>query len=334
MQVGPMVSAASANARTMRFRPSRPQRHTVSAAEEVAVVASGAATAIQRFRINPADGVTFPYLSVQARQWEFYRFKKLRFFYLTRSATSEAGSVILSPDYDNKDAPAATEIELVNTKDATNGVIWADLECKLDPRMMYSQGPRKKVSDTLMFDRDLYDSGVLRLLARSPNTLATAGILWVEYEVDFEVPAEPEDVDVGEEFLNVFAINAGQALTSGVSATVLWSTIAGVQQGLSYSAGVFTATAKCRFRIILTARCQGSTTASDFIAIINIVTTGSALGVSSAEANGGTTGAHQASLATQFLVDLDVGETFSAAIQVTASTDPSLTSATLTAEPY
>ncbi len=333
---GQLVSAASAYARSMRFRTSKPQRHNVAACEQIATIDSTSTLTVLRYRINPGDDKTFPWLSVSARQWEFYRIKRMRFIFVTRCATDQGGTVILSPDYDNKDAANETEMDLLNTKDAINGTIWADLECKLDPKMMFSQGPRKKVSDSLMFDRDLYDAGIMHIATKSTNSVSPCGALFVDYDIDFEVPAEPVDEELGNDFLNLFAVKtASQALTSGVTAAVTWDALYGVQQGLSYAAGVFTATAKMRLSAHARMTASGTTVASAFTAVLSIaVTGGSVIGNGGNETNPADSGAHLHIVDVEYLLSLDVGDTFQLNATIVADTSPEVYKAQLVLVPY
>jgi len=114
------------------------------------------------YPINPGLSSTFPWLSTQATSWQQYRFRRLRFRYVTRTATSEKGSVILSPEYNPNDPPPTTEAQASNTQDACEDVCWNNIECELSPQAMYPSGPRKLVRSTnIVGDKNLYDSGTL-----------------------------------------------------------------------------------------------------------------------------------------------------------------------------
>jgi hypothetical protein len=321
----------------MRFRPSRPQRTVVRATEEVALFASQAALGNTSYRINPGNAVLFPYLSVQAKQWEFYRFKKLRFMFVTRTATDANGMVILSPDYDNKDANPGDEKELMNTKDAVQDSLWKDVICDLDPKMMYSQGPRKKISDSLMYDRDLYDSGVMRI-ATQGDVIAVAGALFVEYECELMVPSQPENNTFGETFNGLFATNGGvvQNLTTATPALVAFDTgsMFGDQVGLTYSSGQFAATTKSKWLVNADVSVAGSTAASAFIGQITVKSNGSWSDVTQKVSPPADTGAHYHALTTSAIVELEVGQVLWVEVVVTAVATPTVQTASICLTPY
>jgi hypothetical protein len=339
---GQLTAAPSAMSRAMRFHPSRPQRTIVKSMDEVATIVSpaGDTMAVTSFRVNPANAVLFPYLSVQAKQWEFYRFKKLRFMYVTRCATDKNGILLLSPDYDNRDAsPAAAndfalEQELMNTKDAVQDSVWKDVICDLDPKMMYSQGPRKKVSDSLMYDRDLYDSAVMRVAVRGEESAFTAGALFVEYECEFMVPSQPEQTAFGETFQGMFCTKTSvQNLTSGVPANIEWDGQWGDGIGLSRSGGLFTATAKSKWLVTVDATLAGSTVASAFNAKLYV--TGTTVAETVQEVSYPTdTGAHKVAITSSAIVELGVGGVLSLAAEVTAAATATVQTATVSIIPY
>jgi hypothetical protein len=335
---GQLTAAPTAMSRAMRFHPSRPQRTVVKAREEVKTIDSQAALTAINFRINPANPNLFPYLSVQAKQWEFYRFRKLKFVYVTRCATSKSGIVVLSPDYDNRDPDATDEKELMNTQDSIQDSLWKDIECQLDPKMMYSQGPRKKVSDTLMYDRDLYDSGIMRV-ATAGDIVTGCGALFVEYECEFEVPSQPETNTFGKTFEGVFATNDNvvQNLVSGTPSGIVYSvnTMFGDSVGLEFAATGWTATAKSKWLVSCDVTVAGTTAAAAFVATLSI------------RCNGGQysdiiqkvsppvdTGAHYHCLTTSGIVELDIGDFVYAEVMVTAGATPTVQTSSISLIPY
>jgi hypothetical protein len=333
---GRLVAAPTAMSRAMRFRPSRPQRTIVKATEEVELFNSQALLGNTSYRMNPGNAVLFPYLSVQAKQWEFYRFKRIKFMYVTRCATDKNGIVILSPDYDNRDANPTDEKELMNTKDAVQDALWKDVECELDTRMMYSQGARKKISDSLMYDRDLYDSGVMRV-ATIGDAVTAAGALFVEYECELMVPSQPEQTAFGENFQGVFAMkDVVQNLTSGVDAVITFDYVYGDSVALDVDPSnyLWTATAKSKWLVTFDATMAGSTAASAFIASIRVNASG---GISEAPQKTqypADTGAHYVAMSTSAIVELAVGQSINLIANVTASATATIQTATLSIIPY
>lgn len=139
--------------------------------------------------VNPGMKETFPWLSEQARQWEFYRFHKLRFRYITRAPTTTTGSVIISPEYSVKDPPPQTEAEATNTADAVEDSAWKEITCELTPSSMFPLGGRKLIrTSAIAADLNLYDAAVVYIVTAGIVGPLTVGKLWVDYDVEFFAP--------------------------------------------------------------------------------------------------------------------------------------------------
>lgn len=144
--------------------------------------------------VNPGLSTTFPWLSVMAQAWEQYKFKKLRFVFLTRTGSNTPGSVIMSPDYDSSDNPPASE-QIMSTYDGTvEDAPWKDNGCSLKTNLLSGAGgPRKFVRTGALSpnqDIKLYDVANM-FVATVDGTAVPWGKLWVEYDVDFWVPQLP-----------------------------------------------------------------------------------------------------------------------------------------------
>jgi len=148
-------------------------------------------TVSNSFALNPGIATTFPWLSTQALGWEQYRFKRLKFCYYTRCATSVPGSVILAPDYDAADSAPSSEQQALTYRDSKEEVPWVQtFECTLDPRALLEPAGRKYVRyGNLAANLDIktYDGGNLHLCTIDGTAVAW-GKLWVDYEVEFSVP--------------------------------------------------------------------------------------------------------------------------------------------------
>lgn len=147
---------------------------------------------VDTFAINPGNTSVFPWLSTQAFGWERYRFRKLHFRYVPRVGTSQAGSLILSPDYDSDDSPPLNELIASSYMDATSCVPWQEtvMRCNTEAMLggMKSKyvriGALKKNNDIKM-----YDACNLFVCRDSANSTAvTWGKLWVDYEIELITP--------------------------------------------------------------------------------------------------------------------------------------------------
>jgi hypothetical protein len=144
--------------------------------------------------LNPGLSVTFPWLAVEAQGWEQYIFRKLRFCYYTRCATSVPGSIMLVPDYDAADAAPATEQIASTYRDVVEEVPWTiEFCCELDPQAMMEPAKRKFVRTGALatnLDIKTYDAGTM-FVCTTDGTAVNWGKLWVEYDVEFFVPQLP-----------------------------------------------------------------------------------------------------------------------------------------------
>jgi len=132
---------------------------------------------------------TFPWLSIVAKQYEQYRFKKLRFEYITRTGTTTSGSVLLAPDYDASDATPGTEAQMTTYEECVEDAPWKDIACQLKPEAMHPMGPRKYVrTGAVSGDIKTYDVANFFLAVVEMTGATGVGKLWVDYDVEFFVP--------------------------------------------------------------------------------------------------------------------------------------------------
>jgi len=148
--------------------------------------------------LNPGMDATFSWLSNVALNWERYKFHALKFIYLTRSPTSQAGSVILAPDYDPADTAPIDELTALSYKDAKEDVPWKDIVVTLDPSDL--SGGRKDHfvrTGPLAANLDIktYDSGTLWVYTEGVASSVNLGKLFVEYDVELFTPQLPPTGD-------------------------------------------------------------------------------------------------------------------------------------------
>jgi len=142
--------------------------------------------------IQPGLAASFPWLSNIANNWDEYTIHALRFRYLTRTGTSTAGSVIISPDYDSTDGPPTTEAIMTTFQGTREDAPWKDILCPLDPASMRGGMSRKFIrSLPLQPNQDIktYDCGNLYLAVTDSSGTVGWGKLWVDYDIEFFVPS-------------------------------------------------------------------------------------------------------------------------------------------------
>jgi hypothetical protein len=177
--------------------------------------------------VNPGLAGVFPWLSVQAGQWQFYRFHRLSFRYLPRCSATASGSVILSPEYNRMDAPPSSETMAANTADAVEGVCWQELVLHANVQSMFSLGPRKLVrAGAVMGDLQLFDAMAFTVATIGMADTTGVGKLWVDYDVEFYSPqTSTEDSTVRYPVNLLVAKATSQAVTTGVSTPVAWTSV-------------------------------------------------------------------------------------------------------------
>jgi hypothetical protein len=179
------------------------------------------AMAFVKYAINPGNPVTFPWLSIEAKQWNEYTFHALSFKFVSRTATSQVGNVVLAPNYDASDPVPTLENQATNFADATEDNEWKDITCVLDPASMHPIGPRKYVRIAAVAgDIKTYDVGNMFVGVEGATT-NTIGKLYVEYDVEFfdRIVVPSAAASAATSFFNI----TGQTLTSTVRANLAFS---------------------------------------------------------------------------------------------------------------
>lgn len=226
--------------------------------ELVGSVSGSTSFNVTRYALNPGLSLTFPWLSSQATGWEQYRFNMLKFEYITRCATSTAGSVILSPEYDPSDAPPANEAAATNAMDSVEDAPWKNISCSLTTTAMFPQGPRKFIrSSNVAGDVRNFDAGAFFLCTVEEAGTDPIGKLWVEYDVELFVPQTAVQAPVGTQ-TSMFAMTADQTFVTGVSgALYLGGVIVDALRIGIPALGVYTPPAGA-YRILLSVRSSDS----------------------------------------------------------------------------
>jgi hypothetical protein len=203
---------------------------------------TGAFVVNESLPLNPGLSSVFPWLSRIARNWESYRFKKLRFCGFTRTSTTTVGSIILAPDYDASDPAPSTEVQASSYADVVEDAPWKDLVCTLKPQSMFSNGPHKFVRGGVLQpnqDVKLYDVGNLHICTVDSTGAAAWQKLWVEYEVEFFTPQISTDQSDGSE-KQVSSAGMTGAKPFGTSALVVTTSGEAIASWSDVAAGTFT----------------------------------------------------------------------------------------------
>jgi hypothetical protein len=209
-----------------------------SGCDLIGTITDTASFVVSKYAVNPGLASTFPWLAVEAAQWNEYRLHKCKFSFVTRSATSQVGTIILAPNYDASDPAPTLESQLGNYADSVEDTEWKDIECPFDPESMHPMGPRKFIrTGAVPGDIKTYDVANF-YLSTDGATTNVIGKLYVEYDVEFfdriVVPSA-----AGAEITSLFLRNTSQTLSTGVATTVVFNSTQSNPLGIVNTTGSF-----------------------------------------------------------------------------------------------
>jgi len=190
--------------------------------ELIGSISGSTSFSVRKYAVNPGIASTFPLLSVQAPQWEQYRFRKLAFEYITRTATTTLGSVIMAPDYDAEDVSPASEAQITGYEGAVEDAPWKNISSFIDCNAI-SPGPRKFIrSGAVAGDIKNYDA--LNFFVATLEEVGTDAIgkLWVDYEVELSVPQNSPSDQSGPTRVSYFRRAAAQTFASTINEAIDW----------------------------------------------------------------------------------------------------------------
>lgn len=187
------------------------------------VVASILFTRARTYEINPGLMASFQWLSIQARAWERYRFRKLIYHFMTKTIFTSPGSVIMVPDYEPAETGPLTEKIAFTYEDAKESSPYKDFSVALQPSALHPTGEPKLVrSAAVPSTESLVDFDAGRLFICTLDGLDTTtlwGKVWVEYDIEFTIPqSSPLGLADGG-YQKIFAPDATTASNFGVTQT-------------------------------------------------------------------------------------------------------------------
>lgn len=198
------VSSNSIVSNSQRASNSIPMMHktnqtiTVRHREFVCSLNGTANFNVQRFfPLQPADSITFPWLSTLATRFQQYKFKGLVFHYIPTSGmaisgtNSALGAVMMQTSYRANEDPPSSKAEMMNEywacEASPHESFCHPIEC--DPKenpfsIHYTRTKPVPNSDSLL----MYDLGVLFVATQGQQGTNILGDLWVTYEVELSKP--------------------------------------------------------------------------------------------------------------------------------------------------
>jgi hypothetical protein len=126
-----------------------------------------------------------------AKNFESYRFRKLKFHYETEAPSSLGGSLVQSVDYDATDAAPLTKQQAMAYRNAVRSAPWepcchTSAREDMSKQKTYFVRPGAQPAGT---DIKMYDTGNMFVCTQNVTTAsAVCGELYVEYEVELLTP--------------------------------------------------------------------------------------------------------------------------------------------------
>lgn len=149
---------------------------------------SGSTTySAQELKANPGLTGSFPWASRMAARFEKYRFKSLTFHYYSVVATSNAGVVSMSFDYDVMDALPAAKYIQAETTPFVEGNNWSSFSMKVP---VDSEWRYIRQGEVATADLKTYDAGKLIIATEYAAGNTVVGELYVDYEMELKNPTE------------------------------------------------------------------------------------------------------------------------------------------------
>jgi hypothetical protein len=157
---------------------------------------------LAKYYVNPGMGRTFPWLSNIAANFGFYRFRGVRFEFISSSPTSVGGEVEIVFDPDASNAAPISKSSLMNFKTSARGPPYQKLSLSVPQSVSSAQGrngrrPVRSAESGFASDvLPIYDAGSLYFRAVGPEPLTTCGELWVHYEVELYNPQSVDNLSI------------------------------------------------------------------------------------------------------------------------------------------
>jgi hypothetical protein len=115
---------------------------TVTKDEYIADVAGTVAFTTTQYSVNPGQALTFPWLAIEAKQWEKFEFQKLEFYLkpeVTQYTTNaNSGKVILSFDSDASDPPPLNKQEAEDVMPMADGMSYQTVDLNIPKFILQS----------------------------------------------------------------------------------------------------------------------------------------------------------------------------------------------------
>lgn len=167
-----------------------------------------------KYRLNPTDKDTFPWLSTFGNAYEKWNIKSLKARYVANCSTTTFGKVFMYFDYDPNDTPPNEIGIILNTMDAKSGSPWVDktvpFKKQFDtPKTYLVRSPYTEVTDYLLYDPANLLVGCVGTGANSTDPVLDLGEIWIDYTIELSIPDPYNTIESDNA---VFTLNTVQSI--------------------------------------------------------------------------------------------------------------------------
>ncbi len=190
--------------------------------------------------VNPGLSASFPWLSKIANNYDMYKFRKLRIYYITKTQSGNTGEITIVFDPKSTDSPPASDTEALQYNTKISTFPWVASACVDVPYDVLGRLPRFLVRDGVVSaDVSEFDVGVIHVITGG-NLAGRAGQLWLEYEIELMEPQIKGTATTPPRSTSQFVLSTNTALTTGVLTRIPFDTVSFNPLGITIASGLIT----------------------------------------------------------------------------------------------
>nr|AXP98803.1 coat protein [Elderberry aureusvirus 1] len=135
------------------------------------------------YRVNPSNGVLFPWLQTLASNFDQYTFGNVSLQYVPLCSTTETGRVAMYFDKDSQDLEPADRVELASMAHLTETSAWAEATLNIP-----TDGLKRFTDDSATADPKLLDLGQIGVATYGGSGTNPVGDIFIRYTITFHEP--------------------------------------------------------------------------------------------------------------------------------------------------